>query len=74
MSFDKTAMEISGQTPDDLLFIDEVAEMLRLTPASLRGLMHTGRAPASAKVGRRRVFRRSEVNAWVDAQFKKASA
>lgn len=74
MSIEKTAMEISGQTPDDLLFIDEVAEILRLTPASLRGLMHEGRAPASAKVGRRRVFRRSEVNAWLDAQFAKASA
>lgn len=74
MSSHKSVSEIAGQTPDDLLFIDEVAEMLRLTPASLRGLMHTGRAPASAKVGRRRVFRRSEVYAWLDAQFDKASA
>ena len=74
MSVSNSIAEVSTQTPDDLLYIDEVAEILRKTPAALRAMMHTGNAPVSAKIGKRRVFRRRDVMAWIDAQFDKASA
>ena len=52
-----------------LLSIEEVAEMLRKSPASLRFMIHAGTAPKSAKIGGRRMFRESDVFAWIDAQF-----
>lgn len=74
MTVSKMDIETPVQSPDDLLYIDEVAEILRKTPAALRGMMHTGNAPISAKIGKRRVFRRRDVTEWIDAQFDKASA
>lgn len=54
----------------DLLFAKEVSELTRVPEATLRYWAHLGdRGPKSAKLGRRRVWRRSEVEAWVDAQF-----
>lgn len=57
-----------------LLYIEEVAEMLRKSPASLRFMIHAGTAPKSAKIGGRRMFRESDVFAWIDAQFEQEIA
>lgn len=54
---------------DRLLYIEDVAEMIRRTPSAVRYMVHTGTAPRSAKIGGRRMFRESEVLAWIDAQF-----
>lgn len=54
---------------DKLLLIDEVAEMTTKSPATLRWYRHTGAGPRSAKLGRRIVYRESDVQAWIDAQF-----
>lgn len=54
---------------EKLLYVDEVAEMLRKTPNALRYMVHAGTAPRSAKIGGRRMFRESDVLAWIDAQF-----
>lgn len=54
---------------DRLLNIDEVAELLRKTPAALRYQVHKGTAPRSAKILGRRMFRESDVVAFIDAQF-----
>ena len=54
---------------DRLLYVEEVAEMLRKSPASLRFMIHAGTAPKSAKLGGRRMFRESDVLAWIEAQF-----
>ena len=59
---------------DRLLYVEEVAAMLRKSPASLRYMIHTGAAPKSAKIGGRRMFRESDVNTWLDEQFSKESA
>lgn len=64
----------SDATRDRLLYIDEVAEMIRRSPAALRAMIHKGDAPTSAKIGGRRVFRESMVIAWIDAQFEKETA
>lgn len=55
---------------DKLLTITEVAEMTRLPEATLRWFRHEGtKGPKSAKLGRRVVYRESDVLAWIDAAF-----
>lgn len=57
-----------------LLYVEEVAEMIRKSPASFRYMIHVGTAPKSAKIGGRRMFRESDVLAWIDEQFARESA
>lgn len=52
-----------------LLLTSEVAEMTRLPEATIRWFRHAGKGPASAKLGRRVVYRESDVLRWIDAQF-----
>lgn len=54
---------------DKLLTVPEVAEMCRLPEATLRWFRHAGKGPRSAKLGRRVVYRESEVRQWIDDQF-----
>lgn len=54
---------------DRLLHVEEVADMLRRTPSSLRYMIYKGTAPRSARIGGRRMFRESDVAAWLDAAF-----
>lgn len=61
-------------TTDRLLFVEEVAEILRKSPASLRFMIHAGTAPRSAKLAGRRMFRESDVLGWIEEQFEKESA
>jgi predicted DNA-binding transcriptional regulator AlpA len=58
----------------DLVTLAEAAEMLRTSPATLRYWRHVGTGPRSAKIGRRVVYRRVELAAWLDAQFDRESA
>jgi len=55
----------SDENHDDLLLIDEVARITRLSESSLRWLRHQGRGPAAFKVGRRLRYRRSAVLEWL---------
>ena len=55
---------------DRLLTVSEVAEMTRLSAATLRYFRHEGtKGPKSAKLGRRVVYRESDVLAWIDKAF-----
>lgn len=54
---------------DRLIYVEEVAEILRRTPSAVRFMVHAGTAPRSAKIGGRRMFRESDVYAWLDEQF-----
>lgn len=56
---------------DPLLILDEVAVMTRLPVATLRYLRHCGTGPRSGKLGRRVVYRESDVLRWIDEQFAK---
>ncbi|MHA7153625.1 helix-turn-helix transcriptional regulator [Arthrobacter sp. TMN-50] len=49
--------------------MDEVAEMLRKTPAQLRWMRHNGTGPKSAKIGGRVMYREQDVIDWVNAAF-----
>lgn len=53
----------------NLLTIDEVAEILRKSPSQLRWMIHSGTAPHSARIGGRRMFRKSDVEEFIDKAF-----
>jgi len=58
------------KTNMDLLTIEEVAELTRLPVATLRWYRAMGEGgPKSGKLGRRVVYRRADVEAWVAAAF-----
>jgi predicted DNA-binding transcriptional regulator AlpA len=52
-----------------LLTVDEVAAMLRRSPAQLRYMRGQGTAPPSAKIAGRIMFREEEVLTYIEAQF-----
>lgn len=56
-------------TRERLLRIGEVAEWTGIPEATLRYFRHEKRGPKCARLGRRLVYRESDVQAWIDAQF-----
>jgi excisionase family DNA binding protein len=54
---------------NDLVTTAEFADMVRAPLESVRYWVHIGKAPRSVKIGRRRLFRRSDVLAWIDKQY-----
>jgi excisionase family DNA binding protein len=60
---------MSEHTADqlDLLTISEAAEMLRAPVATLRYWRHLGTGPHSFRLGRRVLYRRDDLDAWVEA-------
>jgi excisionase family DNA binding protein len=58
----------------DLLTTDETAEFLHVPLTTLRHFIATHQAPPSARIGRRRMFRKSDCEAWVQAKFDAAGA
>lgn len=57
------------QAPDRLLRVPDVAELTGIAQDTLRQWRHRGYGPRSARLGRRVVYRESEVLAWIDDQF-----
>lgn len=51
-----------------LLLLEEVAEMTRLSPATIRWLRHSGTGPAMFRLGRRIVAKEADVLAWIEQQ------
>jgi predicted DNA-binding transcriptional regulator AlpA len=58
-------------TEAQILHIEQVATLTGVPLGTLRFWRAEGKGqgPRSAKLGRRVVYRRSDVEAWVDAQF-----
>lgn len=52
-----------------LLMVDEVAEMLRKSPAQIRWMRQNGTGPRSARLGGRVMYREQDVIDWVNAAF-----
>lgn len=52
-----------------LLTMDEVATELRVPLPTLRFWRHKGTGPKSFKIGRRVMYRREDVEAWVNEQM-----
>lgn len=61
-------------TDNDLITLPEAAELLRTSEATLRFWRYEGTGPRSAKLGRRVVYRRSEILQWIESQFEKETA
>jgi excisionase family DNA binding protein len=57
----------AGHHPD-LLTITEAAELLRAPVATLRYWRHLGTGPRSFRLGRRVLYRRDDLQAWVEEQ------
>jgi hypothetical protein len=57
-----------------LLTLDEVAELLRKTPAQMRWLRHVGKGPRSAKIGGRVMYREQDVIDLVNDAFENQDA
>lgn len=57
-----------------LLTVKETAELLRKSDAQLRWMIHTGTAPKSALIGGRRMFRLSDIEAYIEEAFNAADA
>ncbi len=49
----------------------EVVAASRQQEATMRWLIHAGKGPRHAKIGRRLVFRRSDVEAWIHEAFQR---
>jgi excisionase family DNA binding protein len=60
--------EPTSDAQPDLLTISEAAELLRAPVATLRYWRHLGTGPASFRLGRRVLYRRDDLRAWVATQ------
>ncbi len=56
------------EDPAELLTIGEAAQLLRAPVATLRYWRHLGTGPHSFRLGRRVVYRRGDLHAWIDRQ------
>lgn len=54
---------------DHVLTLAEVAALLRTSPDTLRYWRHIGTGPRSGKIGRRVVYRESDVMTFLDEQL-----
>jgi predicted DNA-binding transcriptional regulator AlpA len=53
---------------NELLRLEQVAEITKLSQSTLRWLRHRGQGPPAFKLGRRLMFRRSAVLDWIRRQ------
>lgn len=52
----------------ELLTLEEVARLCRTSPQAVRHWRHQGIGPQGFKIGKRVLFRRDDVEAWLQAQ------
>jgi excisionase family DNA binding protein len=57
----------------ELLTITEAAELVRAPVATLRYWRHLGTGPRSFRLGRRVLYRRDDLRAWIDTQHNQPS-
>ena len=57
----------AGHLPE-YLTVDEAADLLRTPVATLYQWRHKGMGPRASRVGRRLLYRRSDVISWVDSK------
>lgn len=57
-----------------LMTMDEVAELTRIPVNTLRFYRHKGTGPKSAKLGGRIMYRRNDVDAWIEEAFNQTAS
>ena len=60
--------EIELNPPKENLVTEEVARLMRTTPSTIRYWRHTGYGPKGFRVGRRVLYRASDVAAWLESR------
>lgn len=64
----------TGALPENLT-TNEVADLVRTSPETVRYWRHVGKGPRSWKAGGRRVlYRREDVEAWLQEQYEAGGA
>lgn len=58
----------------DLMTLPETAAYLNMDVKALRWQRYNGTAPRAAKIAGKVMFRRRDVDQWLDAKFEEASA
>jgi predicted DNA-binding transcriptional regulator AlpA len=53
----------------ELLLLDEVSELTRIPVPSLRFYRHNGTGPRSFRLGNRVVYKRADVEAWIEERY-----
>ena len=69
----QSAQPTHAEPSPDLITISEAAELLRAPVATLRYWRHLGTGPTSFRLGRRILYRRDDLHAWIDAQRQRAA-
>ena len=64
----RAALPVTLHADDELLTIQEVADLVRVPVATLRYWRHLGTGPRSFRIGRSVRYWRAEVFAWLDDQ------
>ncbi|HVD79981.1 MAG TPA: helix-turn-helix domain-containing protein [Propionibacteriaceae bacterium] len=64
----RAALPVTLHADDELLTIQEVADLVRVPVATLRYWRHLGTGPRSFRIGRSVRYWRTEVFAWLDDQ------
>ena len=64
----RAALPVTLHADDELLTIQEVADLVRVPVATLRYWRHLGTGPHSFRIGRGVRYWRTEVFAWLDDQ------
>ncbi len=54
---------------DALLTLEEAAERLRTPVSTLRFWRYQSTGPKSARIGRRVLYRESDISAWIEARY-----
>jgi predicted DNA-binding transcriptional regulator AlpA len=65
---------LADKLNSDILYTEEVADLSRKSVATIRWLKATGQGPKCGKLGRRVVYRRKDVEAWINSAFKDGAA
>lgn len=53
----------------EYLVTKEVADVVRTSPETVRYWRHIGKGPKSTKVGRKVLYRREDVEAWLETLY-----
>lgn len=61
-------MKAEQVQPPTYLTTNDLAALLRTSPATCRYWVHMGTGPKSFRVGRRRLYDRADVTEWIAAQ------
>jgi predicted DNA-binding transcriptional regulator AlpA len=65
----------TGPSLADILLMEEVSELTRIPLSTLRFYRHVGKGgPRSFRLGNRVVYKRADVEAWIESQYQAEGA